>query len=684
MAVNKKKEYGAKVNNIFELAAYSAILGRAQLASVLGQSFEGSRDIYQALGYDTQISWQQYVGQYARQGFAKAVIDRPVASTWGRGFQLVEAGDDEETQLEKAWKDLEKRLGMISMFSRLDRLAGLGTYGILLLGLSDVSTPQDFRKPTTGRSLQLKYVKPFSGMANEGDAQIQTWVTDPSNERYGRPELYSVTLRNLSTGDSQILSIHYSRVIHVADGLGSSEIEGTPRLESIFNNLKNLEKITGGSAEMYWRGARPGYGLEADKDFQITDAILEDLQGQLDEFEHNLRRVLALQGMKVNPMAQQVADPASAVDVQIQEISATTGIPKRILTGSERGELASSQDRENQADYIEDRQLNFAELRIIRATVDRFIELGILPPASTEEGYSIQWPDTREPSDKDRADVGKVRADAIKSYASAPTAEAVMPIQSFLRLCLGLTEDEIVLVEEEKAAVQAEEEAEQAQMTDEERAAQEAEEAAAEAETKRQQREEVPVNPNQPVVQSNPCHNPAGSAGGQFCTTPGGGSNKELSGKEKESLVAYQRTNYPEVNGHLRGTMNLHRDDKAIINDYIKNLDSIFKKANEVEVNVFRGTDAEFTRGIFEKTGILKELKGAKVEGITNSDKPPAGFSTWDKYFNARLSGTTFQDKGFTSTSSKEKVTKGFVSRRYEDPRNGVSSICNIRGSQGH
>lgn len=457
--LKKPTAYGAQVSNILELMANSAILTRAQLASNLGLAFGGDRDIYQALGYDTQVSWEKYCSQYARQGFASAVIDRPVASTWGRGFQLVEAGDNEKTQLEKAWKDLDKAMGLAAMFARLDRLTGLGTYGVLLLGLSDVNSPMDFRRPATGRSLKLKYVRPFSGMAQEGDAQIRTWETDPSSERYGRPLFYSLYLRNLSTGDQQILEVHYSRVIHVADGLGSSEIEGTPRLQAVWNNLKNLEKITGGSAEMYWRGARPGYTLEADKDFQIPQVpegqpnpFLDDLQTQFDEYEHNLRRILALQGMKVNAMAQQVADPASAVDVQIQEISATTGIPKRILTGSERGELASSQDRENQADYIEDRQLNFAEPRIIRATVDRFIELGILPPVSTPEGYGVQWPDTREPSDKDRADVGKVRADAIKSYASAPTAEAVIPIQSFLRLCLGLTEDEVTLVEQEKAA----------------------------------------------------------------------------------------------------------------------------------------------------------------------------------------------------------------------------------------
>jgi len=454
---NLKAHKGGKVLDIPSLQLLSAILSRSQLAASLGYSYGTDRDIYQALGYDTTITWLQYCAQYERQGFARAVIDRPVAATWGRGFQIVEAGDDEDTPLELAWRDLEKDLGLTSMFARLDRLTGLGTFGVLLLGLSDVSNPQQFRNPVTGTRHRLNYVRPFSGMASEGDAQVLTWVTDPSDPRYGQPELYSIAFRNLSTGDQQILQVHHSRVIHVADGLGSSEVEGTPRLQPVWNNLKNLEKIVGGSAEMYWRGARPGYSLEADKEFDIPAGLLDSLQTQFDEFEHNLRRILALRGMKVNSLAPQVASPADSVDVQVQEICAVTGIPKRILTGSERGELASSQDRENQADYVEDRQLNFAEVRVIRATVDRLITYGILPPAKTREGYGVRWPSLREIGPKEKADIGNTRATAIKNYASCLGVEAVVPQQSFLRLCLGLTDEEVLLVEEEKAAALAEE-----------------------------------------------------------------------------------------------------------------------------------------------------------------------------------------------------------------------------------
>lgn len=479
----------AQVSNFAELMVMSALMSRAQMASVLGLSFGGNRDIYQTLGYDTVITWAQYCSQFERQGYARAVINRPVASTWRGGFKVVEASDDKETPIEKAWRDLEKTMSLTAMFARLDMLTGLGSYGVLLLGLSDVGRREDFAKEARGK-LELKYLRPFSSTATEGDAQVASWVTDPANERYGRPETYRITLRNLSTGDAQDLTVHHSRVIHVIDGQGTSEVEGTPRLQAVWNNLKNLEKITGGSAEMYWKGAFPGHQFVVDKDYQMTQAMRDTLKDVFDEYEHHMRRILELQGGELKALAQQFADPEPAVRVQLQEISAVTGIPLRILTGSEVGELASTADRDNQADYVEDRQENFAGPRIVRATIDRFIELGVLPEPVTDEGYGIQWPDLREPSDKDRVDVGNKRADSIAKYAGAMGAEAVVPIKSFLRECLGLDEDQVTLIEEER----------QAQLDQEEKdaAAREAEAAKQAKENPQPQPPVAPVEPPQP------------------------------------------------------------------------------------------------------------------------------------------------------------------------------------------
>lgn len=438
------------------LSLYSALLSRAELAAKLGQQFGGDRDLYEALGYNKQLTHNDFITQYDRQDIAKAIIDRPVNATWHGGFEIVESDDPEETQLEKAWNKLYEDLKLRSKFNRLDRLTGLGSYGVLLLGLSDTATSADFVKPVTGTNHTLLYVKPFSGMVTEGNAQIESYEEDVNSERYGQPTIYTLNITNLTTKVSSIIRVHWTRVVHVAEGLLESEIEGVPRLEVVYNRLQDLEKIVGASAEMFWRGARPGYAGKLDQDFELGTEEKEELQTQVDEYEHNLRRILLLSGIELKDLNPQVSDPTNHVDVQIQMISAVTGIPKRILTGSERGELASSQDRDNWFDLVESRRGEFAEPAIIRPFVDVCIKYGILPPP--KDDYTVKWKDLRTPSDKDKAEVGNVRATALKSYASTPQAENIVPPDAFYRFFLGLSPEDIELISEMKEEALAEEE----------------------------------------------------------------------------------------------------------------------------------------------------------------------------------------------------------------------------------
>jgi len=422
-----------------ELITFSTeLVNRATLAARLGYQYGGDRNVYQALGYPQDILYADYAARYARQDIAAAVINRPVEYTWKGPLVISESGDDEETTLEKEWKKLEKKLKLKSKFVRLDKLASVGTYGVLLLGFSDVKKLEDWSKPAAGTKRNLLYVKPLG----EGNAKIASYVSSTGSERFGMPEIYDVTLTNPGTGDSTtVFKVHWSRVIHVTCELLESEVEGVPVLQSVWNRLMDLEKIVGGSAEMYWRGARPGYQAVVDPDTHVGATLEADLQDQIDEYENNLRRMIVNQGVEFKALQAQVSDPSKHVDVQIQMISAETGIPKRILTGSERGELASSQDESSWFGVIQTRREEHAEQNIVRPFVDMCIEFGILPKPSTEE-YQIQWLDLFTPSDKDKADVGKVRADALKAYASDPLAQMIVPPEAFFELFLGLNEDQ--------------------------------------------------------------------------------------------------------------------------------------------------------------------------------------------------------------------------------------------------
>ena len=423
-----------------QLKVFSELVNRAMLSSKLGVQYEGDRDLYQALGYKKELTYADYYARYTRQDIAKAIIDRPVRATWSGPLELIESDEAEETPFEEAWEELDRKLGLKTLFARADTLTGIGRYGILLMGLDDTTSQATFLTPVPKGTRSLKYLKPFG----EKTAKIESYESDPKNERYGRPLFYNIEVADAASQKSQIVKVHHSRIIHITDDNLESEVYGVPRLEAVYNRMMDLEKIVGGDAEMFWRGARPGYHGKLDPDFMATTEFKKDLEDQIDEYEHNLRRFLINEGVELKALDSQISDPSPHVDVIIQMVSAQTGIPKRVLTGSERGELASSQDTTEWLSYVQARREDHAEPRIIRPTVDRFIELGILP-APTED-YTVLWQDLFSISEKARVEIGKGRANALREYTYNPIAEMIIPPDAFLEKFLGFTTDEITLI----------------------------------------------------------------------------------------------------------------------------------------------------------------------------------------------------------------------------------------------
>ena len=284
----------AENNTLKILQAYSEIMNRINFARQLGtDTYGGTRDIYNALGYPQEIKSADYWNRYTRHDIAKAIIDRPVKASWKGHIDIVDTVSDDKSPFETKWDLLFETLKLKSAFIRADKLTGLGRYSIILLGLDDISKYEHFKMPVNkGRKPELLYVRPIS----EKNAQIAQFDENPASERFGLPELY--TIESAVGNKSSSIVVHHSRVVHLVEDLGESEVYGTPRLQAVYNRLIDLEKLIGGDAEMFWRGARPGYVGEVDSDYQMTPEARDDLQLQIKEFEDNLRRVLVNEGVK--------------------------------------------------------------------------------------------------------------------------------------------------------------------------------------------------------------------------------------------------------------------------------------------------------------------------------------------------------------------------------------------------
>jgi len=410
-------------------------LSRLDFAKTFLQ-YGGDRDVYKSLGYNLNPGFNDFYARYRQHDIAKAIIDKLCNYTWRGDVSIynITEQDNEQNSLYKVWNELNKTLRLQKKLLQLDKLSMIGEYACLLLGFNDVKSNEDFKRPVNKNS-KLLYVTPLS----QANCTFNIFENDISNERYGQPLLYDVKIKNNQTEIT--LQVHYTRIIHVVYDALDDELRGIPFLLPIYHRLEDLDKIIGASAEMFWRGARPGYHVNIGNEaYADDDVIANKLEQSLTKFEHNLRRFIATQYVdKIESLQQQIADPSNFADVQFQIISALTGIPKRILFGSERGELASSQDKESFNEVIWARRKAFAEPEILNKLMQRLIEVGTIK----QTDYTIEWQSVYDEDINKRTERALKLAQAINTFTANPYNEEFMPKETFMRIVLGFTDAQI-------------------------------------------------------------------------------------------------------------------------------------------------------------------------------------------------------------------------------------------------
>lgn len=407
----------------------SVLLARSLLSKAMGKEFGGKRDYNEVLGYKTKLDYDDYFAKYNRQDIAERIVDAEPKETWRRPPVVADNEDEEkESEFEQAWDKLTKRLRAWNYFKRADILSGIGRYGLLLIGTKDIENVKDFEGEMQNLSgpEDVIYLSPFG----EGRVKIEKWDTDPASENFGKPLLYRIDMKGDLDGGSQELSkvkVHYSRVIHIAEDLLEDEVYGKPRLKRVFDRLHDLVKVVGGGAEAFWLNARQGLAVEADTSGNYDDFKLDEegMTEEVENYQHGLTRYLRLIGARAKTLGAEVADPSNCFDVIISLISAATTIPKRILLGSERGELASSQDEDHWYAHIGERQSNHVEPVILRPFVDRLIKYGGLPQPLKSD-YDVAWEPLFTMSEKDEAEVNSKRAETLKKVAPMGEVELLL------------------------------------------------------------------------------------------------------------------------------------------------------------------------------------------------------------------------------------------------------------------
>lgn len=475
-------------------------------ANFINQFFDRRRDLDKECGYPAadELTAEYYQKLFDEEGVAARVVQALPRESWQVQPAVYEDEDpNTETPFEKDWQAVCRGLhGMNSRYveergnpvweilRRADELSGIGRYGVILLGLDDgkpldqpaagmeevnslpaarglpapslndaAGRPRVYgltvnALPGTTPRRKLLFVRIFPELL----AQIAAYETNPTSPRLGQPTEYLITLNDprefTAPGSTQVLSttttnsvkVHWTRIIHIADNRQSSEVMGTPRMRPNVRRLLDLRKLYGGSAEMYWAGALPGYAFETNPNLGGGERVKVDadkLKDMIENYLNGLQRYFLLKGLQVKPLAPQVVDPRPQVDIQTDAICVNLGMPKRKFMGSERGDLASTQDEEDWNKQLRYRQDYYLTPMMIVPFVDRLIHLAVLsdPP----NGYRCAWPDLTSQTPQEQADIAVKKTQALATYVTSG-AEAVMPPQFFLTRILGYAEQEIVRI----------------------------------------------------------------------------------------------------------------------------------------------------------------------------------------------------------------------------------------------
>lgn len=425
-------------------------------------------DIDKEAGYPAEISAHDYRSFYDRMGIAQRVVNLWPKESWKVSPVVRENEDPEDTEFEEAVQELgrnlmgqswleERQSSVInSQLKEVDIKAGIGRYGVLLLGFNDgkdLSEPIDsidergnLREGSLREGMELMWMEAY----DESNAEVLEVETDQTNPRLGQPVLYNIHFRDGTEQNSSTTNkVHWHRVIHHTD---NGNTYHAPRMEPVFNRIIDLRKILPGSGEMFWQGGFGGVALEPISPEVSIEGQEDNISEAMSAYRKGLKRYIAMEGLRAKSLEVQIADPNPHFMVQMKAISITLEIPLRKLLGSEQGELASSQDVGTWNERLSIRQVD-VNTPLVRKFYDRMILVGVLP---IPEKYFIEWPDIDQPTEREIAETGRTITEALRHYVQGDVESLIGP-RSYLVDIMGRTVEEAEAMLEEAMEIEEEE-----------------------------------------------------------------------------------------------------------------------------------------------------------------------------------------------------------------------------------
>lgn len=285
--------------------------------------------------------------------------------------------------------------------------------------------------------------------------QVVRYEWNINNPRFGMPVMYRVTLndpRQLVGGIGLPLAtvfVHWSRFQHITDrytNSSTSPVFADPVLQPVLENVLDIRKVPSAAAEGYWQSGIPTWVFNTHQ--SLGGDVLFDptaTQNMMEMAMNSLQKWIAGLGGEWDIKAPPVTDPTKFVEAFIELICIYLGCPVRVFKGSERGELASSQDDSKWNDEVRAYQNGYVTPWLICPFIDWMIMLGVLPPP---ESYKVEWPDLDSMSKAQKAQVMLQRTQAWAAATQGGVIQQVGGVKNYATKFDDMTDEEADTIEQ--------------------------------------------------------------------------------------------------------------------------------------------------------------------------------------------------------------------------------------------
>lgn len=410
---------------------------RALYASQINGNTKRTK-LWDEFGYPDTVSFDLLYRAYRRNSAAYAGVHKTLDNCWVDQPVIIDGPVADKSKIATEWEITVTRL-LKKHWSKIkdaDRRNLVGHYSAIILQIKDSrswSEPVDTALVAQlGEAALVKLIPVWESQIKPGNYDIDTF-----SPTYGQPINYLFNEQPVGDdgtyGNVRSVTVHPSRVIILAEGSEDDNmLSGIPLNEAGYNDLLDIEKTKGGSAEGFLKNASRQLGIQFDDKTdmktiaqQAKDAGYKDLGEAMNDKISKLNRgtdsALVTQSGTTSVLSVVAADPTPSWTVSANSYSSTIGCPFNILFGKQTGNLASTEDKKEWAKKGNGRRGGWLSW-LITEVIQRWCDVGVISQPTKNE-ITVDWSDLLAPGDSEKLDnMGKMADIAQKTQQAFGTS----------------------------------------------------------------------------------------------------------------------------------------------------------------------------------------------------------------------------------------------------------------------